>query len=190
MIPIHATATANPRQLRWVVAPEQLPARGTVRNAPGRLGALLDAHAIDEVVVGAGGILITIGAGGDWRELGDDIREALGAALLDSAGWTIDETSFPASKLETVVEELLAGPVGALAASHGGSIELVSVVGHHVTVRMVGACDGCPGASSTLREALERELRRRVDEQVVVASSENDSASLSLGKKLLSLIVR
>ncbi|BBY21618.1 NifU family protein [Mycobacterium stomatepiae] len=189
MIPIHATATEDPRRLRWVVPAEQLPPRGRVRVVPGRLGALLDAGVIDEIVVAGNGILITIAAAGGWREVGDDIREALGEALLDSAGWTVDETSFPAGKLEVAVEELLSGSVGALAASHGGSIELVSVVGHQVTVRMAGACDGCPGASATLRDALERELRRRVDEQVVV-SSENDSNSLSFGRKLLSLLVR
>jgi Fe-S cluster biogenesis protein NfuA len=54
---------------------------------------------------------------------------------------------------------------------------------------MSGACDGCPAASSTLRDVFERELRRRVDQQVAV-SCENDSATMSLGKKLLSLIVR
>lgn len=189
MIPIHAIATANPRQLRWVVAAEQLPPRGTVRVAPGRLGALLDTSVIGEIVVGPGGVLITVGAANSWREVGDDVREALGEALLDPAGWTVDESSVPAGTLEAVAAELLTGSVGALAASHGGSIELVSVVGHHVTVRMSGACDGCPGASSTLRDALERELRRRVDEQVVV-SSENDSTAISFGKRLLSLIVR
>lgn len=187
MIPIHATTTANPRQLRWVVPPDRLPARGTVRQAPGRLGALLDSGTIAELVVGASDVLITIGAGGSWREMGDDVRDALGEALLDPRGWTVDGSSAP--DLESIAAELLAGPVGALAASHGGSIELVSVAGHTVTVRMVGACHGCPAASSTLRDVFERELRRRFDEQVVV-SCENDSAAISLGKKLLSLIVR
>ena len=187
MIPIHAIATANPRQLRWVVPPDRLPTRGTVRQAPGRLGALLDSGMIAELVVGVSDVLITIGAGGSWREAGDEVRDALSEALLDPRGWTVDESSAP--DLENIAAELLAGPVGALAASHGGSIELVSVVGHTVTVRMVGACHGCPAASSTLRDVFERELRRRFDEQVVV-SCENDSAAISLGKKLLSLIVR
>ncbi|WAC89951.1 NifU family protein [Mycobacterium sp. Aquia_213] len=189
MIPIHATATNDPRRLRWVVSSEQLPPRGTVRVAPGKLGALLGTGVVDEIVVGAGGILITISADSSWRERGDEIGAALGEALLDLAGWTVDETSVPAGQLEAVVQELLAGQVGALAASHGGSIELVSVDGHNVIVRMAGSCDGCPGASSTLRDALERELRHRVDDRVVV-SSENDSKSTSFGKKLLSLIVR
>lgn len=187
MIPLHAIATADPRQLRWVISPDRLPARGVVRGAPGRLGALLDSGVITELVVGAGDILITIGAGGSWRDLGDDVREALGAALLDPQGWTVDESCGP--DLQSAAAELLAGPVGALAASHGGSIELVSVAGHTVTVRMVGACDGCPAASSTLRDVFERELRQRVGQQVVV-SCENNSAAISFGKKLLSLIVR
>ncbi|WP_055404837.1 MULTISPECIES: NifU family protein [unclassified Mycobacterium] len=187
MIPIHATATADPRRLRWVVPPDRLPTRGTVRGAPGRLGALLDGGTLAEVVVGADDVLITLGTGGSWRELGDDVREALGEALQEPGAWAVDESSGP--DLETVAAELLAGPVGALAASHGGSIELVSVAGHTVTVRMVGACDGCPAASSTLRDVFERELRQRVGPRVIVVS-ENNSAAISFGKKLLSLIVR
>ncbi len=123
MIPIHATVTANPRQLRWVVPPDRLPARGTVRQVPGTLGALLESGTIAEILVGVGDILITVGEEGSWRELGDDVREALGEALLDPQGWTVDESSAP--DLESIAAELLAGPVGALAASHGGSIELV-----------------------------------------------------------------
>lgn len=187
MIPIHATATADPAQLRWAVPPNRLPARGVVRRVPGRLGALLDSGAIAEILVGADDIRMTVGAGGSWRELGDDVREALGEALVNPQDWTVDESA--AADLETVAAELLAGPVGALAASHGGSIELVSVADHTVTVRMVGACDGCPAASSTLRDVFERELRRRFDEHVVVCCR-NDSAPIALGKKLLSLIVR
>ena len=51
MIPIHATATADPQQLRWVIAADRLPPAGTVRRAPGRLGALLDGGTIDEMVI-------------------------------------------------------------------------------------------------------------------------------------------
>lgn len=189
MIPIHATATANPRQLRWAVPPENLPPVGTVRRAPDRLGAWLDRGVIDELVVGGTDVLITLGAGHSWRELGDDIRDALGAALADPDGWQIDPSGDGTARLTEVATELLAGQVGALAESHGGSIELVSVTGNHVAVRMSGACDGCPAAASTLHERFQRELRRRVGEQVTV-SCETVSAPLSLGKKLLSLLVR
>jgi NFU1 iron-sulfur cluster scaffold homolog, mitochondrial len=192
MIPIHATATADPQQLRWVVAPDRLPPAGTVRRAPGRLGALLDSGVIDQMVIrtalGKGEVLITLNAGNRWRELGDDIREALSDALLDPAGWRVD-ASDNTSRLAAIAAELLAGPIGALAESHGGSIELVSVVGPTVTVRMSGACHRCPAAASTLHDKLQRELRRRAGQQVTVVS-EKGSAAMPLGRKLLSLVVR
>ncbi|UQX09326.1 NifU family protein [Candidatus Mycobacterium methanotrophicum] len=188
MIPIHATATADPQQLRWLIAADRLPPPGTVRRAPGRLGALLDGGTIDEIVIRTGEMLIALNAGNSWREFGDDVWEALTDALLDPAGWQVD-ASDNGDRLAVIAAELLAGPIGALAQSHGGSIELVSVVGHTVTVRTSGACHGCPAASSTLHEGLQRQLRRRVGQQVTVCT-ENDLATPSLGKKLLSLFVR
>jgi NFU1 iron-sulfur cluster scaffold homolog, mitochondrial len=192
MIPMHATATADPQRLRWVITAEVLPPAGTVRRAPGRLGALLDDGVIDEIVIhtasGKGEVLITLSAGNRWRDLGDDVRESLTDALRDPAGWRT-EASEDSALLATIAAELIAGPIGALAESHGGSIELVSVVGHTVTVRMSGACHGCPAASSTLHDHLQRELRRRADQQVTVRA-ENDSAATTLGKRVLSLRVR
>ena len=195
MIPIHAIATADPQQLRWVIGADRLPPAGTVGRAPGRLGALLDGGVIDEMVVrpapnngDKGDVLITLSAGNSWRELGDDVREALSDALLDPAGWRVDAAD-DTSRLAAIAAELLAGPIGALAESHGGSIELVSVTGDTVTVRMSGACHGCPAAASTLHENLQRELRRRTGQPITVCS-ENDSAAMPLGRKLLSLLIR
>jgi Fe-S cluster biogenesis protein NfuA len=196
MIPMHATATANPRELRWVIPSDRLPPGGTVRQAPGRLGALLNDRVIEQMVVrtasiedGKGEVLITLGAGDTWRERGDDVREALSDALLDLAGWAVDPSPDDTAALAAIAEELLAGPIGALAQSHGGSIELVSVVGDNVTVRVSGACQGCPATSSTLHDKLQRELRRRTGQQVTVRS-ENDSIAIPLGKRLLSLLIR
>jgi NFU1 iron-sulfur cluster scaffold homolog, mitochondrial len=192
MIPLHATATADPQQLRWVIAADGLPPAGTVRQAPGRLGALLDNGVIDEMMVrtglNKGEVLITLSAGNSWRELGDDIREALSDALLNAAGWRVD-ASDNTSQLAAIAAALLAGPIGALAESHGGSIELVSVVGDTVTVRMLGACHGCPAAVATLHDKLQHELRRRAGQQATVVS-ENESAAMPLGRKLLSLLIR
>jgi NFU1 iron-sulfur cluster scaffold homolog, mitochondrial len=189
MIPIHATATANPQQLRWVVAHDRLPARGAVHQAPGRLGALVDDGVIDEIAVRTGDVLITLRAGNSWRELGDEVRDALCDALLDPAGWRVDVAPDETTGLAAVAAELLAGPIGALAGSHGGSIELVSVEGDNVNVRLSGACHGCPAAASTLHDNLQRELRLRSGRHVTV-NTENTSAAVPLSKKLLSLIVR
>jgi NFU1 iron-sulfur cluster scaffold homolog, mitochondrial len=188
MIPIHATATTDPQQLRWVIAADRMPSAGSVRGAPGRLGVLLDDGVISEMVVRTADVLITLSAGHRWRELGDDVREALHVALLDPTGWRI-EASSNTDQLAAIAAELIAGPIGALAESHGGSIELVSVAGDTVTVRMSGACHGCPAAESTLHDKLQGELRRRAGQRVTVCT-ESHSATIPLGRRLLSLIVR
>ena len=179
----------KPQQLRWAVPPGALPPEGTVQQAPGRLSALLDGGVIETLVVRDADVLITLSAGTTWRELGDEIHTALSDALEDPAGWRVDSPTDKDAHLAEIASELLAGQIGALAQSHGGSIELVSVRGHNVTVRMSGACDGCPASGSTLYEKLQHELRRRVSDQVTV-SSENHSASVLFGKKLLSLLMR
>ncbi len=188
MIPIHATATTNPQQLRWVVAADRLPARGAVRHAPGHLGALLADGVIDHIEVRPADVVITLHSGNSWRDWGDDVRQALCDALLDPAGWDVDAAD-DAAGLAAIAAELLAGPIGALAESHGGSIELVSIEGDSVNVRLSGACHGCPAAAGTLHDKLQGELRRRSGREIKV-HSETPSAAIPLGKKLLSLIVR
>jgi Fe-S cluster biogenesis protein NfuA len=188
MIPIHATATANPQQLRWVVAADRLPARGVVRQAPGRLGTLIDDGVIDQIEARSADVVITLHSGNSWREWGDDVRRALCDALLDPAGWNVDAID-DAAGLAAIAAELLSGPIGALADSHGGSIELVSVDGDRVNVRLSGACHGCPAAASTLHDKLQRELRLRSGRNIKV-NSETSSAATPLGRRLLSLFVR
>jgi len=114
VIPIHATATANPQQLRWVTAADRLPARGRVRAAPGRLGALLDAAVIDEIEVRTADLLITLRADSSWRELGDEVREALCDALLDLAGWRVDAAPDDTARFAAYRDGVNAGTTGLL----------------------------------------------------------------------------
>ncbi len=52
--------------------------------------------------------------------------------------------------------------------SDGGDVEVVGVEEGVVTLRMVGACSGCPMSIMTLKMGIERELRRVVPEIVDV----------------------
>ena len=42
---------------------------------------------------------------------------------------------------------------------HNGNVELVSFDGEHVTVKMGGACEGCPLLPWTLKMTVERTIR-------------------------------
>lgn len=57
---------------------------------------------------------------------------------------------------------------------HGGDIELVKVDESSglVSVRLQGACHGCPGALMTLKMGVERHLKERVPEVTEVAAVE------------------
>ena len=48
--------------------------------------------------------------------------------------------------------------------SDGGDIQLVEVIGNSIRVKLVGACDGCPSAALTLRDAIEKRLREAIPE--------------------------
>jgi len=61
------------------------------------------------------------------------------------------------------VEEALAKIRPALQAD-GGDVELVDVDDGVVSVRLTGACDGCPMATLTLKMGIERILRGEIPE--------------------------
>lgn len=53
----------------------------------------------------------------------------------------------------------------------GGDIEFISLEGDIVTVRLVGACAGCPMSQMTLKQGVERYLRETVSPTLVVVSN-------------------
>ena len=50
----------------------------------------------------------------------------------------------------------------------GGDMELVSIDGSNVLVKLKGACGSCPHAMVTLKQGIEQVLRRDVDASIVV----------------------
>jgi len=46
----------------------------------------------------------------------------------------------------------------------GGDVQLVDAVDGVVTVKLTGACSGCPMATVTLRHGIERVLREEIPE--------------------------
>ncbi len=48
--------------------------------------------------------------------------------------------------------------------AHGGDVQLVNVSSGVVKVKLSGACDGCPMATMTLRQGIERALKEQVPE--------------------------
>lgn len=50
----------------------------------------------------------------------------------------------------------------------GGDMEVVSIEGKVVTLKLKGACGGCPMATVTLKDGIERVLKDEIDPEIVV----------------------
>ena len=72
------------------------------------------------------------------------------------------------SKSEKTVEEKVKETIETIRASlqsHGGDVELVGIDRDNpVNVRLQGACQGCPGATMTMKMGIERILKERIPE--------------------------
>ena len=54
----------------------------------------------------------------------------------------------------------------------GGDMELVSISGKEVSLRLKGACGCCPHAMTTLKHGIERVLRKEIDPEITVSQAE------------------
>jgi len=66
-------------------------------------------------------------------------------------------------KIRAKLEELRTG-----LQSHGGDLEVDSIEGTLVKLRLKGACSGCPGAMMTLKQGIESTLREEIDDKITV----------------------
>ena len=70
-------------------------------------------------------------------------------------------------KVQTVLEK-----IRPMLQADGGDVELVDVQNGVVTVRLQGACAGCPMSQMTLRNGIEKGLKETIPEIQAVASAE------------------
>ncbi|MET0956415.1 MAG: NifU family protein [Cryobacterium sp.] len=173
MIPTHPEAVAGePDSLRWILPAGILP-EGDVLRAPGRLGALLAAGTVQHMRVDHTGLVIVLGPGATWPGQGAVVRAALHAALDQAGEWSLREAPDRATdaRLRAATEAVLAGRAGDFIRSHGGTVALVSARDGVATVRLRGACAGCPAVSLTLQARVERDLREAYPQLRAVRAS-------------------
>jgi Fe-S cluster biogenesis protein NfuA len=50
----------------------------------------------------------------------------------------------------------------------GGDMDVVSIEGNDVKLKLKGACGCCPHATMTIKQGIERILREQIDEKITV----------------------
>lgn len=168
---------AEPRDAstcRFVVDRPVLPGGSVFFDSVGRAGKSLMARELLSIP-GVSGVLIqdnviTVTAAenqANWmpigREAGKRIRSVLeGAEPAVDSGALAD---IPAPEdIRDRVQAVLRDEINPAVASHGGYIDLVGVEANQVFIRMGGGCQGCGMATATLRQGVEKILRRAVPE--------------------------
>jgi Fe-S cluster biogenesis protein NfuA len=66
------------------------------------------------------------------------------------------------TQIRKAIEKVIEEKIKPSLAGHGGDIELVSVKNGVATVKLKGACMGCPMAQMTLRYGVEQEIKAAV----------------------------
>ncbi|MFA7265365.1 MAG: NifU family protein [Candidatus Nanopelagicales bacterium] len=192
-VAMHVEATTDPLVLRWIVrggivsGPAVLRSAGQADGSPPRWIDELDTGTVTEVVVGEGEVTVRARDVESLRMVAPGLQAALSAFLNEGNQIHCTTAARTDEELADAVNRLLDGPLQTCVASHGGKIELESVDAAVVTVRLIGACQGCASSGTTLREGIEEQLRASYPEVVAVRSIEGKSRTLD-GRKLLPFI--
>ncbi len=157
VVAVHPERTSDPRTLRWYVPGPAVPAVGEPHGG-GALAALVELGVLADAQIGLDGITTTLAAGRSWPQEGAAVREAVQATVAAARA----RPALPPAERDAALRglaELVVRGAGPYAASHGGRIELVSVQDDVVSVRLGGACHGCPAQAFTVHRRLEADLR-------------------------------
>lgn len=175
----YSRRTPDPLTLEWVVEPglQRVTWEGGAGDAaegaelgvlPFSIARYLEAGELSKLQLQPGRIFTTIPADGEWPAIAARLRHDLYDVLTAHPdGWPTGDLPVPTpeeasdAELAQAVEELIAGPAGNYAATHGGRMTLKSVEDGVVVVHMSGECKNCPAAQRTLASHIERELKYR-----------------------------
>ena len=162
-IPVHPERTTDPRTLRWPIGTPLHGTAGLVAATTEPLECLVADGVLSGFDLADGHIDTRIAKDRTWTVDLASVREAVRAAVA-AAGRHLTGASqaewdtLIGSVASTVAAEL----VTPLASSHGGAMEVTGVCDGVVSVRLHGACHGCPAATNTVQTVFGQELRRRL----------------------------
>ena len=157
VVAVHPERTQDPASVRWHVPGPGLP-RTMQANGGGELSALVAGGVLVGVDAGLDAITTTLAPGRSWSADGARVRAAVQATVAELRA----RPPLPPAERDAALRELaelVVRGAGPYAASHGGMIELVGVDDDVVSVRLGGACHGCPAQSFTVHRRLEADLR-------------------------------
>ena len=128
---------------------------------------LFELDGVESLLVQDNQVTVTANTEGNWMPLAKQVGAAI-RSVLQAGVPLISESVLsslpPAQEIRTRVQELFEQQINPAIAGHGGWVELIDVRDNEVFIRMGGGCQGCGMASLTLRQGIEKTIRKLVPE--------------------------
>jgi Fe-S cluster biogenesis protein NfuA len=128
-------------------------------------------------------LVVTKTADREWKDLGKEIESVLTSFLISGQALTSDEINekmmLIGKNTREKVQYLIDTQINPGVAEHGGSVQVVNVTGDSVYLRLHGGCQGCGAADFTLKQGIEKILRRAVPEIQRIVDLTNHGAGLN-----------
>ena len=172
---IHTERTPNPNSVKWVVARRILDGPRSVSFGAGTLpevsplaAPILAIPGVTTVLLSAEVITVSKAEDAAWRDLGQDVSQAIRA-------WAASEepalgeayrppAAEPDDEVEARIRAILEAEIAPYVEQDGGEITLLGFSDGVVRVALRGACEGCPSSTVTLKMGVEARLREEIPE--------------------------
>jgi NifU-like protein len=102
-----------------------------------------------------------------WGRVGDAVKVAPAVSVV-GVGAATDQPSRSPYQFMKKVEQAMDDYIRPMLQNDGGDAEIIDIKDNLVYCRLRGACQGCAGATQTLKMMIERTLKDMVDERVRV----------------------
>jgi NFU1 iron-sulfur cluster scaffold homolog, mitochondrial len=119
----------------------------------------------------------------EWKDLGKEIESVLTSYLISGQALTSDEVNekmmLIGKSTREKVQYLIDTQINPGVAEHGGAVQVVEVTDDSVYLRLHGGCQGCGAADFTLKQGIEKILKRAVPEIQRIVDLTNHGAGLN-----------
>ena len=119
----------------------------------------------------------------EWRYLGKEIESVLTSYLISGEALSRDDVHdqmmLIGRSTKEKVQYLINAQINPGVAEHGGSVQVVEVKNDSVYLRLHGGCQGCGAADFTLRQGIEKIVKRAVPEIQQIIDLTNHAAGVN-----------
>jgi Fe-S cluster biogenesis protein NfuA len=144
---------------------------------------LMDLQGLEKIQLIGHLLVVTKTADREWKDLGKEIEAVLTSYLISGQALTSDEVNekmmLMGKNAREKVQYLIDAQINPGVAEHGGSVQVVDVRDDSVYLRLHGGCQGCGAADFTLKQGIEKILKRAVPEIQRIVDLTNHSAGLN-----------